>query len=148
LTSEIRQRKPINPGEAWVLVVEDNPGNFALVARLLAYTGIAKSEWKTSGWGVVDFAAQMERVDLILMDLRLPHEDGYQVLKEIRSHPELKNTQVVLVTALGSQMEMDRAKAAGFDGFIAKPLDVNVFPDQIQALLRGEQIWSLGRTSQ
>ena len=61
-------RQPIAPENAYVLVVEDNVPNFVLIARLLAYTGIQRTEWKTTGWGVVDFANTMPRVDLILMD--------------------------------------------------------------------------------
>ncbi len=134
-------RTPIDPEDARILVVEDNPSNFALTARLLAYTGVKHPEWKTTGWGVVEYAEQMERVDLILMDLRLPVEDGYEALRQIRAHPELKDTLVVPLTALGSVTEMERAREAGFDGFLAKPLDARKFPDQIRSILRGEEIW-------
>lgn len=142
LTKEKTKQTPIDPKEANVLVVEDNPANFALMARLLAFTGIGSSEWKTSGWGVVDFAEKMGRVDLVLMDLRLPVEDGYDALRQVRASDKLKDTLVVLVTAHGSYEEMERARAAGFDGFIAKPLSVRDFPEQIRAILRGEAVWA------
>lgn len=135
-------RKPVEPEDAFVLVVEDNPANFALTARLLAFTGVRHPEWKTTGWGVVEYAEQMGRVDLILMDLRLPVEDGYEALRQIRAHPKLKDTIVVPVTASGSVNEMEKAKKAGFDGFLAKPLDANKFPDQIRKILRGEPVWA------
>ncbi|MCA9937471.1 MAG: hypothetical protein KC418_02440, partial [Anaerolineales bacterium] len=61
-------RPTIDPKDAYVLVVEDNVSNFVLVARLLAFMGVHRCEWKTTGWGVVEFAATMPRVDLILMD--------------------------------------------------------------------------------
>ncbi|MFZ0547143.1 MAG: response regulator [Candidatus Promineifilaceae bacterium] len=141
MTQEEKRHTPINPKDASVLVVEDNPANFALMARLLAFTGVGSSEWKTSGWGVVEFAENMGKVDLVLMDLRLPVEDGYDALKQVRASEKLKETLVVLVTAHGSYDEMERAKAAGFDGFIAKPLSVRDFPDQIRAILRGESVW-------
>jgi two-component system cell cycle response regulator DivK len=142
LTKEDIKNSPIDPKDANVLVVEDNPANFALMARLLAFTGVGSSEWKTSGWGVVEFAEKMGRVDLVLMDLRLPVEDGYDALKQVRSSDKLKNTKVVLVTAHGSYEEMERAREAGFDGFIAKPLSVREFPNQIRAILRGEEVWA------
>ncbi len=147
MTQEKTKRTPIDPNEANVLVVEDNPTNFALMARLLAYVGVRTSEWKTSGWGVVDFAEKMERVDLVLMDLRLPIEDGYDALRQIRNSEKLKDTIVVLVTAHGSFEEMERAQKAGFDGFIAKPLNVKDFPEQVRAILEGEEIWVADSTA-
>jgi two-component system cell cycle response regulator DivK len=135
------ERTPIEPESATVLVVEDNPANFALTARLLAYTGVQQPEWKTTGWGVVEYAENMGRVDLILMDLRLPVEDGYEALRHIRSHPNLRDTLVVLITALGSETEMERAREAGFDGFLAKPIDARRFPDQVRKILHGEPVW-------
>ena len=134
----------IDPKEAHVLVVEDNVSNFVLIARLLAFMGVEKCEWKTTGWGVVEFANTMARVDLILMDLRLPHEDGYEALRQIRANSHLKDTLVIVVTAQGSAAEMQKAREAGFNGFITKPLDVDRFPEQISNILNGEEIWDLG----
>lgn len=134
----------VDPKEAHILVVEDNVSNFVLIARLLAFMGVQKCEWKTTGWGVVDFANTMSKVDLILMDLRLPHEDGYDALQQIRSDERLRNTRVVVVTAHGSQEEMQKAADAGFDGFLSKPLDPDLFPEQIRKILNGEAVWDLG----
>ena len=134
----------IDPKDAHILVVEDNVSNFVLIARLLAFMGVQKCEWKTTGWGVVDFANTMPRVDLILMDLRLPHEDGYDALRQVRNDPALANTRVVVVTAHGSSAEMQKAREAGFDGFLSKPLDADRFPEQIKEILDGEEVWDLG----
>lgn len=133
----------LNLEDVHVLVVEDNVPNFVLVARLLAFMGIQHCEWKTTGWGVVDFANTMPRVDLILMDLRLPHEDGYDALRQLRADPKLKDTKVVVVTAQASSVEMDKSRKAGFDGFLSKPLDPDKFPEQIQRILQGESVWEL-----
>ncbi|MCB8954315.1 MAG: response regulator [Ardenticatenales bacterium] len=138
-------RPTIDPKDAYVLVVEDNVSNFVLVARLLAFMGVHRCEWKTTGWGVVEFAATMPRVDLILMDLRLPHEDGYEALAQLRAHPGLRDTLVVVVTAQGSTAEMEKARQAGFDGFLSKPLDADRFPEQIRQVLAGIPVWDLGR---
>lgn len=133
-----------NAEDIYVLVVEDNVPNFVLIARLLAFMGIQHCEWKTTGWGVVDFAHTMPRVDLILMDLRLPHEDGYDALKQVRSDPNLRETKVVVVTAQASSVEMNKAREAGFDGFLSKPLDPDRFPEQIRRILDGKSVWELG----
>jgi two-component system cell cycle response regulator DivK len=133
--------KHIDPGEAHVLVVEDNVPNFVLIARMLAFMGVQRCEWKTSGWQVVQFADTLPRVDLILMDIRLPYEDGYQALQKVRTHPRLRDTIVCAVTAEASEDQLRKAKKAGFNGFLGKPLDADRFPSQIRRLLAGEEVW-------
>ena len=136
-----QKRTPIEPAEAQVLVVEDNVPNFVLIARMLAFMGVQRCEWKTSGWQVVQFADTLPRIDLILMDIRLPYEDGYQALQKVRASNRLKNTLVVAVTAEASDEQMNKAKASGFDGFLGKPLDPDRFPEQIKRILAGESVW-------
>lgn len=142
--TETNAQPAVDPQDAVVLVVEDNASNFVLIARLLAYMGVKKCEWKTTGWGLVDFASTLPHVDLILMDLRLPYEDGYEALAHIRQDPRFATTRVVVITAQATTAELERARTAGFDGFIAKPLDVARFPDQIRAILQGQSVWDLG----
>ncbi len=128
--------------DATVLVVEDNVSNFVLIARMLGYLGI-HCEWKTSGYEVVEYADTLPRLDLILMDIRLPYEDGYGALKKIRASERLKETPIVAVTAEASPEQIKKARAAGFDGFLGKPLDPDRFPEQIQRILNGEPVWEL-----
>jgi two-component system cell cycle response regulator DivK len=131
----------VDLGEAYVLVVEDNVPNFVLIARMLAFMGGRHCEWKTSGWQVVQFADSLPRVDLILMDIRLPYEDGYQALQKLRANQRLRDTLVVAVTAEASENQMRKAQAAGFDGFLGKPLDPDRFPEQIRRILSGDPVW-------
>jgi two-component system, cell cycle response regulator DivK len=133
-------RKPTIPKDTTVLVVEDNVSNFVLIARMLGYLGI-HCEWKTSGYEVVEYADTLPRLDLILMDIRLPYEDGYGALKKIRVSERLKSIPIIAVTAEASQEQMNKARASGFDGFLGKPLDPDRFPDQIRRILSGEQVW-------
>jgi two-component system cell cycle response regulator DivK len=132
-------RKPTIIKDATVLVVEDNVSNFVLIARMLGYLGI-HCEWKTSGYEVVEYADTLQRLDLILMDIRLPYEDGYGALKKIRNS-RLKDTPIIAVTAEASAEQMKKARASGFDGFLGKPLDPDRFPDQIRRILSGEAVW-------
>jgi two-component system cell cycle response regulator DivK len=134
---------PVDIKEASVLVVEDNVSNFVLIARMLGYIGI-HCEWKTSGYEVVEYADTLPRLDLILMDIRLPYEDGYEALRKIRASAKFKNTLVVAVTAEASQEQMNKARQAEFNGFLGKPLDPDRFPDQIRRVLNGEPVWELG----
>lgn len=130
------------PKDATILVVEDNVSNFVLIARMLGYMGI-HCEWKTSGYEVVEYADTLPRLDMVLMDIRLPYEDGYGALRKLRASPALKNTLVVAVTAEASLEQINKARAAGFDGFLGKPLDMDRFPDQISRILSGEAVWEL-----
>ncbi len=125
-----------------VLVVEDNVSNFVLIARLLGFLGI-HCEWKTSGYEVVEYADTLPRIDLILMDIRLPYEDGFGALQKIRASGNLRTTRVVAVTAEASADQMRKAKEASFDGFIGKPIDPDRFPDQVRRILAGEPVWEL-----
>ena len=133
----------IQPKDATVLVVEDNVQNFVLITRLLAYLGVNNCEWKASGWQVLEFAETLPHIDLILMDIFLPEEDGYQVLDRLRAHPRFKDTLIVAVTADVSTDNMEHARRAGFDGFIGKPIDPDRFPNQIRSILEEEAIWEL-----
>ena len=133
---------PKSQQDVTVLVVEDNVANFVLIARLLGYMSI-HCEWKTSGYEVVEYADTLPQLDLILMDIRLPYEDGYGALKKIRSSSRLRDTLVVAVTAEASPEEMKKAHEAAFDGFLGKPLDPDKFPDQIRRILAGVPVWEL-----
>lgn len=130
------------PKDITVLVVEDNVSNFVLIARMLGYMGI-HCEWKTSGYEVVEYADTLPRLDLVLMDIRLPYEDGYGALRKIRSSPALKDTRVIAVTAEASEEQIAKARQAGFDGFLGKPLDMDRFPDQVRRILAGEAVWEM-----
>ena len=133
-------RRPTIPKDATVLVVEDNVANFVLIARMLGYLGI-HCEWKTSGYEVVEYADTLPRLDLVLMDIRLPYEDGYGSLKKIRASEKLKSIPIIAVTAEASTDQMNKARTSGFDGFLGKPLDPDKFPDQIRRILNGEAVW-------
>jgi two-component system cell cycle response regulator DivK len=133
-------RMAVRQKDTTVLVVEDNVSNFVLVARMLGYLGI-HCEWKTSGYEVVEYADTLPHLDLILMDIHLPYEDGYGALRKIRLSPRLMIIPVVAVTAEASLEQMNKARQSGFDGFIGKPLDPDRFPDQIQRIISGEQVW-------
>ncbi len=109
---------------------------------MLGYLGI-HCEWKTSGYEVVEYADTLPTLDLILMDIRLPYEDGYGALRKIRASPRLKNIPVVAVTAEASQEQLNKARQAGFNGFLGKPLDPDRFPEQIQRILAGDPVWEM-----
>ena len=130
------------PPGTTVLVVEDNVSNFVLIARLLGFMGI-HCEWKTSGYEVVEYADSLPRLDLILLDIRLPYEDGFAALQKIRASSNLRDARVVAVTAEASAEQLRKARDASFDGFIGKPLNPDRFPEQVRRVLAGEPVWDL-----
>ena len=133
--------KPIAPANAVILIVEDNLNNFILMTRLLAFLGVKKCEWKASGWKVLEFAETLGDINLILMDIALPDADGYASLASLRSHPRFQEVPIVAVTADVSLKNVARAREAGFNGFIGKPLDPDRFPEQVRRVLQGEEVW-------
>jgi two-component system, cell cycle response regulator DivK len=131
----------MRPEDAYVLVIEDNPHNLFLITEMLHAAGVKYVNARSSGWEAIKLAETMPRVDLLLLDLQLPYADGFEVLRQVRQHPRFERTKVVAVTANIHTESTVRARAAGFDGFIGKPLDHENFPLQIRDLLAGKAIW-------
>jgi two-component system, cell cycle response regulator DivK len=135
---------PIDPSEATVLVVEDNPDNlFILMDLLQEDLHVRYCNGRASGWQLFKLVRDKPTmvVDLILLDFQIPGEDGFAVLERIRTMPALKATKVVAVTANVMPQDEKRAREAGFDGFIGKPISRKRFPDQIRRVLAGESVW-------
>jgi two-component system cell cycle response regulator DivK len=90
---------------------------------------------------VVQFAEALPRIDLVLLDIRLPYEDGFHALQKLRATERFKDTRVVAITAEASTARMLQARAAGFSGFLGKPLDPDRFPEQIRRIMSDEPVW-------
>jgi two-component system cell cycle response regulator DivK len=80
--------------------------------------------------------AQDQGPDLILIDINLPDMDGYEVTARLREMPSLDGTPIVALTANVLRGDRERTLQAGCDGYIQKPLDVDMLPTQIEAFLR------------
>lgn len=129
---------------AVIVAVEDNADNLFIVTEILrTKLNIQTIYGHTSGQEFFTFLEQHPTVrpDLILLDLQLPQENGYTVLRKIRNYEQLDDTRVLAVTANVMVDDVLRARAAEFDGFIGKPIDRSRFPNQILRALRGEAVW-------
>ena len=116
-----------------VLLVEDNEKNMKLARDILRFKGYRVTE-ATTGEDAVASAAT-ESPDLVLMDIQLPGIDGIEAFRRIRSDPKTATIPVVALTASVMAGDRERFDKAGFDGFIAKPIDVKQFPDQVASYL-------------
>ena len=131
----------MQPQDAHILVIEDDPNNLMVVTEFLDILGVKAVYTAESGSEGLKQVASLSRIDLILLDIQLPEEDGYMVLRHMRKEPKLRTTRVIAVTANVLPQDEVRAREAGFDGFIGKPLNFERFLAQIEALLIGEAIW-------
>src|SRR2546425_513683 len=116
-----------------VLLVEDNEKNMKLARDILRFKGYRVTE-ATTGEDAVASAAS-DPPDLVLMDIQLPGIDGIEAFRRIRSDPKTAKVPVVALTASVMAGDRERFDKAGFDGFIAKPIDVKQFPDQVASYL-------------
>jgi len=117
-----------------ILYIEDNAGNRTLVKRVLepeGYTVIEAPDGKT---GLELAIAQAP--DLILMDINLPEVDGYTMTTRIRATPGLGKIKIVAVTANVMKGDKEKTLAAGCDGYLQKPIDVDLLPEQIARFLK------------
>jgi two-component system, cell cycle response regulator DivK len=118
---------------ATILVVEDTPANLALARKLLraAQHDVLTAETATAG-----IASTRERLpDLVLMDLGLPDMDGWEALKEIRADASTSGVRVVAFTAHAMVGDCERVLAAGFNGYLSKPINFSTFAEQVEELL-------------
>jgi two-component system cell cycle response regulator DivK len=133
----------VEPKDAYVIVVEDDPSTLLLEMEFLREAGLGRCEGRATGWQAMDLARSGQKVDLILLDIGLAYEDGCDVVKKIKADSELNEVLVVAVTAHTEPDDLRRAREAGCDGFIGKPLSRTRFPDQIRRILRGENVWEM-----
>lgn len=116
-----------------ILVVEDNPKNLKLVRDVLQYSGYEVIEAMSGEEGVRLACEAMP--DLVLMDLQLPGIDGAEALRRIRAAESNSGVPVVAVTAFAMNDDRDRAFAAGFTGYVEKPISVRGLPQQVHDFL-------------
>ncbi|MDP9258138.1 MAG: response regulator [Actinomycetota bacterium] len=120
-----------------ILVVEDNPRNLKLVRDVLDHIGY-RTLVAANGEQGVELAGEY-RPDLTLMDVQLPGIDGVEALARLRADPTTAQLRVAALTASAMKEDRDRLLAAGFDGYLEKPLDVRAFPAQVAALIDGSE---------
>ena len=122
-------------GGVQVLVVEDNEKNLKLVRDLLRFRGLTATEARTGREAVASAASCPP--DIVLLDIDLPDMPGTEVLTELRGLEGMASVPIVAVTAYAMKGDAERLLASGFDGYIAKPVDVRSFVDTVLAAASG-----------
>ena len=102
-----------------ILIVEDTEDNRQIMRDLLSSVGYTLIEAQTGEEGVR--MAKAHKPDLILMDIQLPVMDGYEATRQIKKVPELKATPIIAVTSYALAGDEAKTRAAGCDGYVAKP---------------------------
>jgi len=117
-----------------ILIVDDNENNRKLARDVLEFAGFTTME--ASG-GVEAVALTMEhQPQLVLMDIRMPDLNGSEALKLLREDPRTAEIPIVALTSSTMRGDEQRFLAEGFDGYLAKPISVREFPDQVRSYLR------------
>lgn len=126
---------------AHIIIVDDDRGHTVLVRRNLKRMGLGNPiiHFK-NGQEIVDFLfmtgqgphRQKERSYLLLLDIRMPKLDGLEVLRRIRTAPDLERIPVVVITTTDDPREIERCYRLGCLGYIVKPIDFNEFQKVIR----------------
>jgi len=119
-----------------ILAVDDNATNRKLVVYVLAAADVDVLE----AGDAQEALAILENTvpDLILMDIQMPGMDGLSLTRLIKAHPKYQKVRVVALTAFAMPGDEEKARAAGCDGYITKPIDTFRLPGQIAEFLRPE----------
>lgn len=118
---------------ARILIVDDNPVNLKLAASVLEFAGYQVLEAMDASQAL--YVVQRTPPDLILMDVALPGMDGLTLTKRLKADPATAHIGIAALTASVMKGDDEKAKAAGCDGYITKPIDTRRFADQITEIL-------------
>jgi len=118
-----------------VLVVEDNPDTLEMLSLALTMIGY---EVETAADGQTALrAAAAHPPDAILCDIGLPDIDGHEVMRRLRALPGLAHTPAFALTGFGQEQDIERARAAGFDAHLTKPVDLADLDRRLREALAG-----------
>ncbi len=113
-----------------VLIVEDNPLNLELISDILEAHGY-RVQSAISGSDALKMVEE-EKPDLILMDIQLPGLDGLTITGMIKERPGFENLPIIALTAHAMRGDEEKAKEAGCDGYISKPIDTRAVPKTVR----------------
>jgi two-component system, cell cycle response regulator DivK len=119
-----------------VLYVEDNPDNRSLIRRVLEAEGYAFVE-AINAKQALEILEKMH-IDLVLMDINMPEMDGYTLTARIKAIEKFSRIPIVAVTANVMRGDREKSLGAGCDGYIQKPIDIDLLSQQIERFILKE----------
>ena len=133
MTQECASKSPDSDTAASVLIVEDHRDNRELLEQYLTFVGCEVATATTGAEAIV--VAEVMRPQVVLMDLGLPGTmDGWEATRQLTSHPVLKSSVVIAVTAHGFPADIEKAKHAGCHAVFIKPYDIVALGQEVQRL--------------
>ncbi|MCK5657964.1 MAG: response regulator [Syntrophobacteria bacterium] len=114
-----------------ILIIEDNPMNLKLIRDVLQIEGYETLEAETGETGVE--LARERHPAVILMDVNLPQMDGREAMKILKADASTRQIPIIAVTSLAMKGDRERLLAAGFDGYISKPIDIKELPRLVES---------------
>jgi CheY-like chemotaxis protein len=133
----------MNPQQPILVYVEDDE-NSILVMKMVVER-VMKLPTLYVLHSRADFIQQVKELgvvpDVFLLDIQMKPYDGVELLSMLRSDPVFKFSKVIALTASVTNEEVSLLKSGGFDGAIAKPLNIDIFPDLITRIMNGERVW-------
>lgn len=118
---------------AHVLIIDDHPTNLKLAAELLEYSGYRVTRTKDAESALAQI--RVERPQLVLLDIQLPGMDGLTLVRLLRADAATRHLRLVALSAFAMKSDIERALAAGCDGYLTKPIDAANFPAQVEGFL-------------
>jgi len=126
--------------QAYALLIDDDTNNLGILAELLSIEGVHYTKVQNP-LHLDSVLNQINKLDVVFLDLELPGMNGYDILKKLKQDPRFASVPVVAYTVHVS--EINTARKLGFHSFLGKPIDAELFSGHLHRILNGEHVWAL-----
>jgi len=129
----------------YLLYVEDDPSSRLVMKLLIEKTLHTKNYaiFENSESFLEKLRALPMQPAIIMLDIHVPPQNGFQLLSLIRADVDYASTKVIALTASVMNEEVEKLRNSGFDGAIGKPINLSAFPSLIKRVLDGESVWQV-----
>lgn len=127
-----------NPTNLHILIVDNEPLDSQILTSLARSLNIDYST-ASDGKDIINQLDTLSQVDIVFLDLEMPKIDGFQLLQAIQEDGRFSHIPIIAYSSHANVM--NEAHAAGFHGFLSKPVDGNSFASYLDSILAGEGVW-------